>query len=545
MSCTTCGSSGRCGCSRQIVGVVMTQQPCSSGDCCQPVVQANPQPYYNCAPVCQEGHTQRITIQQFYADVKLLDTWNIPACGTTATINTDGLKAIVVGSYLWNPDYGYFEVTAFNSGTGQITVLNHCNDGNAAAGTNVPQCTEFTVTVPPADTIPTGTPCLAVDFTAPDVGDCIDITLSATTGLVVGYKVQIGSGIYRLSAIKPNDVVTICNDGEGITPGTPVIAFDSAGNYQYCLGIISVNPCDNDSVDEGSVVVCSDSLEKPLKADIWNEGLITVVGLEGGDDHTAHYFAIDADAKGCAVLTVQVNIVAGTSNYSFTVDNIPPQFQNTVVIYSGLSDLRFEITSIVGLVVNVTSLTVPVANDTLPVGAWVCTITCCEANFLDSLAMDSRTEQIVDDTPHVIDTTGGPTSYDTPHLTWSVTNGSTTHQMKQQSTFITTMLGLAAGDNLGGGPEYFTYENILKFTVNGGPTQAFDITNTITLLDDGDQGLPVSLQNTWLRNDILAPGATITYELWATINLPVVIGSGGSLEIDEIRLQAGQVGVPA
>lgn len=271
MSCRTCGSNTRCGCSGTIVGVVLNRpNACDTAcapDCCENTVHANPTPFYNCAPACAEGHTKSIFIQQFVADIKIQDSWNVPGCGLTATVTSIELQGIVVGSYIWNPTYGYFEITAFNPTTNQITILNHCNEGNAAAGTTVPSCTEFTVTVPPCDCGSDSDVCVAIDFTAPDVDDCVDITLSGTTGLTAGDTIQIGTGFYFLEEIKPNDVVTICNQGEGITPGTSVIALDANGNYQYCISIISTNPCDRDAVLQGAVIVCNeDGVTSPLTA---------------------------------------------------------------------------------------------------------------------------------------------------------------------------------------------------------------------------------------------------------------------------------------
>ena len=239
MSCTVCGSTTSCNC------YGTERRRCASNSCCQNTVQATPTPFYNCGSPCQESHQQKITIQEFFVDVNIQDSWNIPACGSSATVVANSLKSIVVGSYLWNPDYGYFEVSAFNAGTGQVTLINHCDDGNSSAGTNVPSCTNFTVTVPPVNTESSNV-CVAIDFTAPDVGDCIDITLTTTTGLTVADTVQIGSGFYFVQELKPNAIITICNRGDGIAPGTPVIARDTNGDYQYCLTVVSVNPCDRD-----------------------------------------------------------------------------------------------------------------------------------------------------------------------------------------------------------------------------------------------------------------------------------------------------------
>ncbi len=53
--------------------------------------------------------------------------------------------------------------------------------------------------------------------------------------------VQIGDGEYRISAIPDSTTLTICNDGDGITPGTTVEARTTSGLYQY--PIVSLVDC--------------------------------------------------------------------------------------------------------------------------------------------------------------------------------------------------------------------------------------------------------------------------------------------------------------
>jgi len=56
---------------------------------------------------------------------------------------------VLIGSYIWNPTYGWFQITAFDSVTEQLTVLNNCFTANAAPGTPVPSCTQFVFGSPP------------------------------------------------------------------------------------------------------------------------------------------------------------------------------------------------------------------------------------------------------------------------------------------------------------------------------------------------------------------------------------------------------------
>lgn len=91
--------------------------------------------YTNCSSVC--------------GSLVVTNSWNIPACGMTAVLSVPRLKVLQLNSYLWNPDYGYFQITSFNSNTGEVVVTNTCVDGNEAPGTIIPASTQFIVTDTP------------------------------------------------------------------------------------------------------------------------------------------------------------------------------------------------------------------------------------------------------------------------------------------------------------------------------------------------------------------------------------------------------------
>lgn len=294
MACSNCGSTLPCPCSQQFqtgvgrtcVDPCGTQQGCNPNDCCSSSLPASPVPFYACVPSCPESHTQTLVQQQFYFDISGQNSWNIPSCGNTAILAVPGLKSLNVGSYIWNALYGYFEITAFDITTGQVTVLNHCNAGNAAVGTTVPACTLFTVTVPPCDCGTETAVCVAIDFTAPAIGNCLDITLTDTVGLQESNTVEIGTGFYFLSTIKPNNIVTICNQGDGILAGTPVIAKDADGKYQYCLSVTSNNPCNKVPIAAGRVLVCDGSGEiAPLTGGVAGEVLVLTNPVNGDADY--------------------------------------------------------------------------------------------------------------------------------------------------------------------------------------------------------------------------------------------------------------------
>lgn len=80
------------------------------------------------------------------------NSWNVPACSNSAVLSVPGLTTALIGSYVWNPTYGWFRITGFDSVNGQLTVLNECLAQNAAPGTVVPAETLFVFGAPPGGT---------------------------------------------------------------------------------------------------------------------------------------------------------------------------------------------------------------------------------------------------------------------------------------------------------------------------------------------------------------------------------------------------------
>lgn len=114
MTCSACSQKTSCGCS-------------SSCNC-----KANP----NCTAVCTA--------------LVVANSWNIPACDAEAILSIPGLATVLIGSYIYNPTYGVFRITAFDSVHGLVTVINDCLPGNAAPGSVVPAGTTFIFAQPPA-----------------------------------------------------------------------------------------------------------------------------------------------------------------------------------------------------------------------------------------------------------------------------------------------------------------------------------------------------------------------------------------------------------
>lgn len=270
---------------------------------CNQVSCANPTPYYAQVDVCAEDNCQKIYYNQFSLGLKIESSWNVPQCGGAAILNVPGVIAIPVGEYLHNPIYGYFQIISFDAIQEQISIQNPCLTDNSPPGTEVPPCTMFTIGPPPCcDNVGQDGVFVAVDFTAPADGDCIDITVTDEIGLIAGNDVSIGTGIYLLNEIKSNNIINICNQGEGIIPGTPVIAKNIAGLFQYRVQLITVNPCAQTPVTSGKVQVC-DNLTGKILTGGSNGQLLTLTDFTTGE---AAYSSNETNAR----ITADNNLTA-------------------------------------------------------------------------------------------------------------------------------------------------------------------------------------------------------------------------------------------
>ena len=129
--CSRCGSTSSCS--------------CSSSSCYSGIVQSVPLSMITQAKSCGSRNS---LILQMYSTIRPNNSWAIPECGETASLSVYGLRSITVGSFLWSPDYGYFEITDYDSDACVIEITNTCIEGNAAPGTVVPVCASFVLTAP-------------------------------------------------------------------------------------------------------------------------------------------------------------------------------------------------------------------------------------------------------------------------------------------------------------------------------------------------------------------------------------------------------------
>lgn len=372
---TTCSPVRPCG-----TGACTTLNPCCVSRCCTPPIQANPRPYYTRAQACTEDHSTTIINENFDAALNVANSWNVPACGGASTLSIPGLSDIVIGSYLWHPTYGYYQVLAFNPSNSQVVVQNNCTANNAAIGTQIPACTAFVVTDPPASSsggggVPTVFPYLAVDFTAPSNGVCIPITVTTTQGLSVGKNVSIGTGTYGVSAITSATQMTICNNGLGAVPGSPVLARDSAGNLQYPVILIDANPCTNTPITTtGAIIACNSNTQAPLTGAIAGMIPVLVDPLTG----EAQYRAIDFPTRTCTALAACLTLAPAQTNTLLVVADTSV-FAVGDILQLGNTATRLTVTSIVDATHMYADISpVPAAFVDYPIATSLCIADCCE-----------------------------------------------------------------------------------------------------------------------------------------------------------------------
>lgn len=110
---------------------------CSCSNCCSSSCSTS-----TCGS-CQCSSCSSSTCTAVCTALEVANSWNVPACSASAVLAIPGLTTVLIGSYIYNPTYGQYRITAFDSVNGQITVTNDCIAGNAAPGTVVPALTTF------------------------------------------------------------------------------------------------------------------------------------------------------------------------------------------------------------------------------------------------------------------------------------------------------------------------------------------------------------------------------------------------------------------
>ena len=235
---------------------------------CGSSVTVSAQPYYQqVAGDVVENHQ---AIQQrtcYAAGIYVKDEWVVPNVSGTVVATLNDVSALVIGSYLYNPTYGYFLITSWDRNTGRVTLENDGMQGNITPGSLVGAYTLFVATAKPccADDTSTFFPFVADNFIAPAVSATLTINVTSVFGLRVDDLVRIGPAVYRLDSVISSKQIVIENEGSGFTPGTIVYAKDSNGDYQYLLTYEATFVCNvSDTVALGRIVVCDGGDQKVL-----------------------------------------------------------------------------------------------------------------------------------------------------------------------------------------------------------------------------------------------------------------------------------------
>jgi hypothetical protein len=258
-------------------------------------------------------------------------------------------------------------------------------------------------------------------------GACIDITVTNVNGIVVNKNVQISGGTYRVQEVKSGTLITICNDGSGVIPGTVVNAQDSGGNFITPIVLVDVNPCTNTGVFSGALIVCKNNIQQPLLGSI--DGQVPVYDASTGEVNLRNLLIPVGD---CTVLTVCLtldpNLPPGSS-YLITV-------QDTSIFGSGdpvvIGARPFTVDNIVDATqMYVTPSQDPTAIEKYDPGTTVCDADCCTV-INTNLAANVLTEQGAISAPVTPGSTGAPSG--------SIDNGNTATVVIQNTSPIKNML---------------------------------------------------------------------------------------------------------
>ena len=240
----------------------------------RPVVQvAQGKPACNrcgCNPcACKEDHTVTLVESSYTTTVCTCGSWVMPAIGESVQLHLNQVIDLLPGAILYNPSVGHLHVKSYDRNTGYVLAVNQGGDDNAEGGTTFPEGICFHVGVPvECDCAADWTgPCLAADFTSPAIGDTAQAAVTTVSGLFVFDTIDIGGYMYKIVEITDANSITVKNEGFGAPVGT-VIKADPKCSGRPCQVKITVinndNPCMQEPVNEGLVLVCDEGTPKPI-----------------------------------------------------------------------------------------------------------------------------------------------------------------------------------------------------------------------------------------------------------------------------------------
>lgn len=334
--------------------------------------------------MCPENYKQHVIVQKVSGNFKSIYASAMPDCNLTVTLILDNVAGLPIGAWLWAYSLGFLEIVSFNPITGEVVVRNPCASTcqeQAAAGTPIPACTDFVLTVPvcgPTSNQNTLYPYLALDFTAPTVvpavGSCIQITLTNVNGIAVNKNVGIGSGTYRVQAVTDATHITICNDDAGAVPGTPVVAKDGGGNFIVPIVLIDANPCSLEALTQGVLLACNGGVTTPMTGN--QSGQVWV--LEDPETGEGNYRTLGIPVLNCTELTVCLTLdpeLPLDTPYLATVLSTAEFSDGDIVTIGGTEFVIDSITDATHMYLIPEEQ--PNSIQTYNVGATVCSADCC------------------------------------------------------------------------------------------------------------------------------------------------------------------------
>lgn len=320
-----------------------------------------------------QDHASIFRDTQYAAGIEFPEEFTVPAIGEDIQVCVKNLVNLVVGSYIWNPSYGYLQIAHWDSCTGKIGLLNDDISGAAIPGTVVSAGSLFAVTARPccADQDNFSLfPFLAEDYVIPGVGNSVTLSVTSTFGLIEGTFVRIGSNVYFLDQINSSLEIQVTNQGAGGAPGATVAARDVNGDLQYLITQAVASACISPGNDTIKLIGCVGTSEAILEGDY--AGQVPV--LQDSATEEVMFQLLDTEVRTCTSLLTPVNITPGVGTYTFEVEDAS-LFTAGQILEVQSSSLRFEITSITVNDIDVTSIPNPAGvTTTLQAGEWVCLI---------------------------------------------------------------------------------------------------------------------------------------------------------------------------
>lgn len=93
-----------------------------------------------------EDHAKHVLLHQYVGCIRIPSQWAVPNNNSVIRLELPAIVDILVGCCLWNPDYGYFLVTAFDKQGQTVTIERKPGPTTAQPGTVIPSCTKFIFT---------------------------------------------------------------------------------------------------------------------------------------------------------------------------------------------------------------------------------------------------------------------------------------------------------------------------------------------------------------------------------------------------------------